>query len=66
MFRQIELTNAMFNLSVDDIIELHDAGVNATIIRAMQERRDGNTATTPLHPDRRTEWAGCGQRQRIA
>lgn len=42
ILRQMELTNAVFNLSVDDIIELHDQGVSDAIIRAMQERRDGN------------------------
>ena len=48
ILRQMELTNAVFNLTVDDIIELHDAGVNEAIIRAMQERR---TAVAYEHPN---------------
>jgi hypothetical protein len=39
ILRQMEATNAVFNLTVDDIIELHDQGVSDLLIRAMQERR---------------------------
>jgi hypothetical protein len=46
ILRQMELTNAVFNLTVDDIIELHDQGVAEKIIRAMQERREPASAKT--------------------
>ena len=39
ILRQMELTNAVFNLTADDIISLHEQGVSKRIIRAMQERR---------------------------
>jgi hypothetical protein len=38
IIRQIELTNPVFNLAVDDIIELYDQGVTEDVIRVMQER----------------------------
>lgn len=39
ILRQIELTNPIFDLTADDIIHLHDNGVNEDILSAMQERR---------------------------
>jgi hypothetical protein len=51
ILRQMELTNAIFNLTVDDIIELHDQGVADQIIRAMQERRE--SAVVNLQTNRR-------------
>jgi hypothetical protein len=50
ILRQMELTNAVFNLTVDDIIELHDHGVAEQIIRAMQERRDPSTLKLQTDP----------------
>jgi hypothetical protein len=42
ILRQIELSSPVFNLTVDDIIDLHDQGVSEAVIRAMQERRTVN------------------------
>jgi hypothetical protein len=50
ILRQIELTNAVFNLTADDIIYLHDQGVCDDIISAMQERRTGAAIVQPLEP----------------
>jgi hypothetical protein len=51
ILRQIELTNAVFNLSADDIIRLHEEGVSDDIIGAMQERRTGSTIGQPRRPE---------------
>jgi hypothetical protein len=50
ILRQMELTNAIFNLTVDDIIELHDQGVTEKIIRAMQERREPSIPKLQTEP----------------
>jgi hypothetical protein len=50
IIRQIELTNAVFNLTADDIIYLHDQGVSDDIISAMQERRTSAAIVQPLEP----------------
>lgn len=39
IIRQMELTNAAFDLTCDDIVYLREQGVSNRIIRAMQERR---------------------------
>jgi hypothetical protein len=48
ILRQMELTNAVFNLTTDEIIHLRKEGVNNRVISAMQERRTSASSSDPF------------------
>lgn len=71
IIRQMELTNAAFDLTCDDIVYLREQGVSNRIIRAMQERTKSVDLSSPpqlskysqTYPDQAFELLRPGREQ---
>lgn len=58
ILRQLDMTNAIFDLTCDDIVYLREQGVSNRVIGAMQERR--TSAATKTEPPALTKYSTTG------